>query len=117
MHPFENESADLPKGVSPHLDVRLKPGWRFDRRTSALVAEAHDSVSLRSVLPAGAKVVPMVEPLAKSKSRNLSEDESLLARYVQVVLRSADDSADVAAALRGLDAVDTVSIPPQLGLP
>jgi hypothetical protein len=117
MHPFEKESADLPQGVSPHLDVRLKPGWRFDRRRSALVAEAQNSVSLRSVLPAGTKVVPMAPPLAGSKSRKLSEDEDLLARYVQVVLPSADDSADVAAALRGLDAVEVVSIPPQIGLP
>ena len=31
MHPFEKESPGLPPGVSPQLDVRLKPGWRFDR--------------------------------------------------------------------------------------
>jgi hypothetical protein len=117
MHPFEKESPGLPPGVSQHLDVRLGSGWRFDRRRRALVAEDGQSLSLRGLLPPGARVVPMAPTLAAAPTKNLSEDERLLARYLQVVLPSGADPADLAAALRGLEGVEQVSTPPRIGLP
>jgi hypothetical protein len=117
MHPFEKESPELPPGVSPHLEVRLKPGWRFDRRRRALVSEAGPSLGLRGLLPAGAKVLPMAPSLAAAPSRSLSEDERLLARYLQVALPSGSDPADLAAALRRLEGVELVLTPPRIGLP
>jgi hypothetical protein len=117
MHPFEKETTDLPRGVSRHLDVRLKPGWRFDRRRRALVSEAGQALSLRGLLSPGAKVVPMAPSLARADTQNLSEDERLLARYLQVVLPSGADPTDLAADLRGLEGVEQVSTPPRIGLP
>jgi hypothetical protein len=117
MHPFEKETTDFPRGVSPHLDARLKPGWRFDRRRRSLVSEAGQAVSLRGLLPSGAKIVPMAPSLADSDPRSLSEDEQLLARYLQVVLPPGTDPADLVAALQNVDGVELVSIPPRIGLP
>src|SRR5437868_4631288 len=114
MHPFEKESPGLPPGVSPHLDVRLKPGWRFDRRRRSLVPSAGKPVSLRRLLPSGTKVVPMAPSLAAADPKGLSDDEQLLARYVQVVPPPGTDPADLAAALGGLDGVERVSAPPRI---
>src|SRR5207245_6157615 len=80
MHPFEKESTDLPLGVSPHLDVRLKPGWRFDRRRRALVSEAGQSVSLPSLLPSGTQVAPMATSLADADQHSLPASDHLPAR-------------------------------------
>lgn len=122
MHPFEEPSADLPPGVSAHLDARMKPGWRFDRRRCVLVSETGQSISLKSLLPKGAKVVPTVPSLADAELERLSEDERLLARCVQVVLpmvsgATAIDADKLAAQLRSLDGLESVSRPPRLGLP
>jgi hypothetical protein len=117
MHPFEKEPTDLPGGVSAHLDVRLKPGWRFDRRRRALVSEAGRSLSLRGRLSPGAKIVPMTPTLAGADPQTLSDDERLLARYLQVVLPPGADPTDLAADLRGLEGVELVSTPPRVGLP
>ncbi len=117
MHPFAKESSDLTRGVSPYLDVRLKPGWRFNRRRRALVSEAGQSVSLRGILPRGTTIVPMVPSLADSDPQSLSEDERLLARHFQIMLLSDTNPTDVAAALRDLEGMELVSIPPRIGLP
>jgi hypothetical protein len=117
MHPFERKSTEAPAGVLPHLDMRLKAGWRFDRRRRALVSEGGGVVSLRRLLPSGTRVVPMAPSLAEADPRDLSEDERLLARYLQVVLPSDADPGAVAPALRGLDEVELVSTPPRIGLP
>ena len=69
MHPFEKESTDLPRGVCPHLDVRLKPGWRFESRRRAFASEVGQSVSLRGLLPSGTKIVPMAPSLAVADPR------------------------------------------------
>jgi hypothetical protein len=117
MHPFEKETTDLPLGVSPHLEVRLKPGWRFDRRRRALVSEADQLVRLRSLLPTSTKITPMVPSLADADPASLSEDEQQLARYLQVVLPPGTDPTDLVATLRDLDGLESVSTPPRMGLP
>ncbi|MBV9124597.1 MAG: hypothetical protein JO112_14670 [Planctomycetes bacterium] len=117
MHPFEKETTALPRGVSSHLEVRLKPGWRFDRRRRALISEAGQSVRLRGVLSPGIRIVPIAPSLAAADPGSLSEDERLLARYLQVVLPSGGDPADVAADLRSLEGVELVTTPPKIGLP
>jgi hypothetical protein len=103
--------------VSAHLDVRLRPGWRFDARRRALVSEAGQALNLRGVLGRGARVVSMAPSLARADRRSLSEDEGLLARYLQVVLPQGADPGEVAADLRGLAGVEQVSSPPRIGLP
>jgi hypothetical protein len=117
MHPFEHPPTNLPPGVTPHLEVRLKPGWRFDARRRALVFGKQPVLRLRGLLPAGARVTHMVPSLATSDPASLSEDEQQLARYLTVTLPPGADPAGLASALRGLDAIDEVSSPPAVALP
>ena len=117
MHPFEREPTELPIGLLPHLDVRLKSGWRFDRRRRALVSETGKAISLRRLLPAGTKIGPMAPSLVDADPQNLSDEECLLARYLQVVLPSETDPNALAPILRRLDQVESVSSSPRIGLP
>lgn len=117
MHPFQKRSTGVPACVSSHLDVRLKSGWRYESRRRALVSEDGAVVSLRGVLPSGARVVPMAPGLAKADARGLTDDERLLACCVQVVLPPEADASGLAPALRRLDVVEQVSTPPRIGLP
>jgi hypothetical protein len=117
MQPFEKPCTDLPAGVSPHLDVRLKPGWRFDRLRSALVSETGQSLRLRGRLSTDVRIVPMVPTFADADPNSLSEDERLLGRYLQVLLPPGADPNDMIAKLRALDGVESVSSPPRIGLP
>jgi hypothetical protein len=107
----------LPPGVSPSLDVRLKSGWRFDRKRRAFVSADGGATSLRKLLPTGTKVVAMVPSLAAADPADLSDDEKTLASYFQVVLPSADEAATTAKALRSAEGVENVTAPPRIGLP
>ena len=120
MHPFEKQSARLPQGVSAHLDARLKPGWSFDRSHCALVSETGQKISLERLLPEGASILPTVPSLADTDPAQLSDDERVLARCLHVGLPSGSASPvldGLAAELRSLDGFESVSRPPQLGLP
>jgi len=118
MHPFEKQSADLPPGVSRHLDLRLKPGWHLDQQKNVLVSSDGERVSLRGILAPAARVIPMVPSLSKkTKRRKLSDDEHRLAQYLQVILPPDADPADIASSLRQLKAFESVAVPPQIGLP
>ena len=121
MHPFERLSSDLPKGVATHLNALLKPGWRFDRRRCAIVSASGHAIRLKQLLPRGAKVVPTVPSLLNADPKSLSEDQSVLARSLQVVLPSASMSdvnpSELAAELSRLDGMESVAKGPRLALP
>jgi hypothetical protein len=69
------------------------------------------------LLPSGTKITPMVPSLAAADPKHLSEDEQLLARSLQVVLPSGTDPTEVVGALRHLDGLKLVTVPPRIGLP
>jgi hypothetical protein len=117
MHPFEKDPPSPPPGVAPHLELRMKPGWRFDSRKRALVSESGQTISLRNLLPTGARVLLVAPSLADDDKRLLSDDERLLSRSLQVALPADADSKAVVAALRKIKALDQVSTGPQIGLP
>ena len=73
--------------------------------------------SLKDVLPAGARVVPITPSLAEAELHGLSDDERYLARHVQIIFPWGADAAKYADALRRLEAVEEVRLPPQIGLP
>ncbi len=117
MHPFEKDSTRRSAGVYPQMDLRLKVGWRFNKRRRALVDGDGKQVSLKGLLPSGTKVLPMSPTLADADPSKLSRNEQLLARYLQVVLPPEADAVDLASSLRELDGVDQVSNSPQVALP
>lgn len=124
MHPFERPSPDPgpDSGVASYLVTQLKPGWRFDHDRLAIVSNVGNVIKLKRLLPQGVKVVPTAPWLSTYDSQSLSEDESVLARSLQVVLPKADssssvDPAELATELRHLDCVESVTPGPRLELP
>jgi len=96
--------------------VRLVPGWRLDgARAGFRTASGH--VELLSKLPAGSAIRPHVPALAARRDAQLSPAEQELARYVQVLLPAGVRKAAVRTVLEGLDCVEEVIEPPEVGLP
>lgn len=107
-----------PKGLRPHLVIRLKPGWRYDSRRRRFVAEKGGEVVPGKDLPRGARVVYQVPELAKAAAAGtLSEDEERLARYLHLLLPTGADPSTFLAAVREWDCVEEVRLPPEISLP
>jgi hypothetical protein len=117
MHPFERSPPGPPPGVKPSLQVLLKEGWRLDARRRSFTSPEGEQRPLRGVLPAGARVVPLAPALAEAEPADLSDPERYLARQVQIIFPQGAQAADYADALRDLDAVEDVRVPPQVALP
>jgi hypothetical protein len=117
MHPFERKPPGPPPGIKPSLQVLLKEGWRLGPRRRSFAAPGGEESPLRGVLPAGARVVPLVPTLAAAEPGDLSDAERYLARQVQVIFPRGANAADYADALRHLDAVEEVRLPPQIAPP
>ena len=115
MHPFARRPSGTPRGVKPSLQLLLREGWRLAPGGHAFVNQEGKEVSLRGVLPARSRVVPTTPALADADQ--LSDEERYLARHAQVVLPTRTNPADYVDALRSLEAVEEVRLPPQIGLP
>jgi hypothetical protein len=59
----------------------------------------------------------MIPALATARLEDLSGAERYLARHVQVIFPQGADAAEYANALRQIEAVEEVRLPPQIGLP
>jgi hypothetical protein len=117
MHPFERQHKGTPAGVQPSLQVLLKEGWRLDPGKRSFVTPRGDENALRGILPPRTRVIPLAESLAEADPDNLSQEERYLARHVQVVFPPGADANEYADALRHLEAVEEVRVPPQIELP
>jgi len=111
----ETERPGPPKGLKPHLIVKLKKGWRFEDKRNVFVSPRGQDVALLDDLPRGSKIVYMVPDLADQKS--LSKDEKSLALYIHVILPKGDTPADHLPTVRKWICADDVQLPPEIGLP
>jgi len=116
MHPFERGKTAPVPGIKPSLHVLLKEGWELAPRKRSFVTESGEQLSLKGILPEGARVVPVAPSLAKAGHHFRSDAERYLARNVQVVFPEGVDAAEYADSLRQLDPVEEVRMPPQIGL-
>jgi len=117
MHPFERKPPGPPPGVKANLQVLLKEGWRPGARGRSLVSPGGEELALRGTLPAGARVVPLTPALAEADPADLSGPERYLARQAHVIFPRGANAADYVEALRDLEAVEEVRLPPQVALP
>jgi len=116
MHPFQPDQPPIP-GLKPSLRVLLREGWRLVGKSRSLVSDGGEKTSLKGVLPARAKITPTAPLLATTDRESLNEDERYLTRHVQVILTNEADLAECADALRELEGVEEVTVPPRIGLP
>jgi len=117
LHPFQNKySEGSAVKVKPSLDVYLKPGWRFDADEKVLISPEGRKIK-PGKLPARSKIVHKIASLAKANPAELSQDEQLLARSLQIILPSDQDVDATLNAVRGWETVESVQRPPVIGLP
>jgi hypothetical protein len=117
MHSFRHQySEGAPVKVKPSLDVVLKKGWRFDPDQKVFLGPSGQTVR-PGKLPARSRIVLKIPSLAQADSSELSEDEQLLARYLQIILPQGQDAAVLAESVRDWESVESVELPPAIGLP
>ncbi len=106
-----------PKGVRPHLVVKLKPEWRYDVPRGVFVSVGGRDISPGKDLPAKSRIDPMVPQLAEADPAELSEDERNLARYVNVILPKQVAASDYLKIVGQWACVEEVRPSPEISLP
>lgn len=101
---------------APYLIVRLKPSWRADFDANTLVS-GRKRVVLGELTKAKVSLQPHIPSLAGKSLRSLSAAERELARFVQVRVPAGQDASELAKELARLDAVEHVSVAPEVSLP
>jgi hypothetical protein len=107
-----------PKGLQPHVVVKLKKEWRYKQDKGAFVdlsGKRKRSVAPR--LPAGSRLVPMAPALAKADLRKLSKDELSLARFIYIVLPEGAKPKSVLKEVLGWHFVESAELPRFISLP
>jgi hypothetical protein len=101
----------------PHLVVRIRDGWRFDEKKSQFVSEQRQHVKAKADLPPGSRVEYHIPQLAKASRGSLSQNETDLLRYFNVILPSGSDPLDYQKIVKKWPCVEDVQLPPELSLP
>ena len=107
-----------PKGLEPHLRVKLKREWRYDPGKGAF----HDLSGRRKGyvtprLPADSRVVPMVPALAEADPRKLSKHELNLARFVYIMLPEGAKTERILKEVLDWPFVESADPPRSISLP
>lgn len=102
---------------STHLDIRMKPGWRYLEAKKTFVSEDEQTFSPAPDLPSGANIFYMVPALAEADPDSLSSDEQNLARYIQLVFPGKVDLSAYIEIVQQWPCVDEVRLPPQVSPP
>ena len=89
--------------VGKRIDLKLKPGWRYDVGQGVFVGPKGE-IGAPASLPQGARIVYKVPTLAQRPARSLSAAERDLSRYLQVILRGVAKTNAERAALNATEA-------------
>jgi len=103
--------------LRPHLVLQLKAPWRYEGTSGAFVTAGGKRFETKGRLPPGSSVVPTVARLQGRDPASLSGPEAKLARYVQVLLPQGTEAAGWLATIRQWPCVQSVDLPPEVGLP
>lgn len=111
------EGGSSPKGIPPHLVVKLKPGWRYDESVDVFISPKGRAKSPHADLPRGSRIVYMLPDLARADPVALSIDERQLARYLHVFFPKGTTVSDYLALASSWACVEDVELPPEISLP
>lgn len=113
MHP----AVPTPKSlVGCSIDLRLKPGWRYEESKGAFVSVGGVEFAVPR-LPKDTRVLYTVPSLARSVSKELSKAERDLQRYMQVILPSQRSAKRVLKGVQSWPAVEEAHLAPEISLP
>ena len=111
------DAGRVPKGLKPHLVVKLNEGWEFDATRHVFVSTEGREFSPKTALPKGSKIVYTAPTLATAPRNSLSEAQRNLARYVQVILPKGHDAAAYRPVVAKWECVEEVDLAPVISLP
>ena len=100
----------------PYLIVQLKPDWHADFAANELVS-GRKRVALAEIARADVSLQPHIPALAGRSRRSLSPEERELLRFVQVRVSSKQAANKLAKRLAEHEAIEHVSIAPEVSLP
>ena len=99
------------------VELRLKPGWRYDARRALFVTDEGGRCAPGPDLPKGARIAPKVPALVRPGRAGLSKPEKDLLRFVQVLLPARVSAADFVDRISLWPCVEEVRVAPVVGLP
>ena len=99
------------------VDLKLKPGWRFDPDRRVFFSDAGERVTPRADLPKRSRIVPTVPSLASADEATLSPAERDLRRYIQVILPPGEPPDRYVDAIRAWPCVEQANVAPEESLP
>lgn len=109
--PFPQTESDRPAEVKPHLIVVLKPGWTFISKSRLFISTTGERFSVKGRLPKYSRIAYQIPDLAEKPRDLLSEDESLLARYMYIRLPKEYDPLDYFPSIEEWECVEEVQPP------
>jgi hypothetical protein len=109
----------VPKGakILRPVELRLKPGWRYDERNARFVADDGEQCAPGEDLPKGSRIALKLPALARPGRAALSKPEKELLRFVQVLLPARFSAADYVDRISSWPCVAEVRVAPAVGLP
>ena len=109
--PFPQTESDRPVEVKPHLIVVLKPGWTYMPKSRLFINAIGERFSVKGRLPKYSRIAYQIRHLAEKPRDLLSEDESLLARYMYIRLPKKYDPLDYLPSIEEWECVEEVQPP------
>lgn len=103
--------------VRTPIDVKLKPGWRFDTTRHRFESDSGEEFSPRGALPRGSRIVYKVPRLGGADPSTLNEHERELRRHMQVILPHGESPAKYLRAVRSWPPVEEANAGPEVSLP
>ena len=108
---FPQMESDRPVEVWPHLIVILKPGWTFMPKRRLFISTTGERFSVKGQLPKYSRIAYQIPDLAEKPRDLLSEDESLLSRYMYIRLPKKYDPLDYLPTIEEWECVEEVQSP------
>jgi hypothetical protein len=98
------------------VEVKLKPGWRFDSRGRAFESASGERFVPRE-LPQKTRIVHKTPALARADASKLSGPERELTRYLQIILPEGESPERYVEAIRSWAPVEEAHVAPLPSLP
>lgn len=104
-------------GIKTPIELKLKPGWRFDKSRRRFVSESGEEFKPGGELPKSSKLVYKIPSLAEADESKLSRYEKDLRSYMQVILPEGESPAEYVEAVRAWPSVEEAHVAPEISLP
>ena len=99
------------------VELKLKPGWRYQSRRRAFTSESGEVFSPRRDLPAYTRIVYQVPELSAVDPKELSQSDRELQLHMHVVLPPGESPEDYVGVVLRWPCVAEASAGPEVSLP